>query len=125
MRLHQVLWALMISTTYHSHDGPATLTWTLIEICKQTHLQDRLRAEILAAFPHSDPGFDDFTNGLPLLDAIVHETLRLHPALVEAWRHVSCSLVLPAKLRSSTIAYQGRRPPACNTDSVTKRTKDR
>jgi cytochrome P450 len=67
----------------------ATLTWTLIELCKQPHIQTRLRAELLAFFPHSDPDFDDFTQGLPFLDAVVHETLRLHPPLVEAWRHVS------------------------------------
>jgi cytochrome P450 len=66
----------------------ATLTWTLIELCRNLELQDKIRKEILAEFPNSNPTFDEVVAGLPLLDAVTQEALRLHPSVVETWRTV-------------------------------------
>jgi cytochrome P450 len=93
-----------------------TLTWTLIELVRQPELQERLRAEILAAFPGRDPTADELASPsvLPYLDAVVHETLRLHPAVTEAPRKVRAAgaawrSVHPLTARAGD---QGRRAPA-------------
>jgi cytochrome P450 len=62
--------------------------WALIELCRRPELQKKLRDELRAAHPSSDPTFDELSQGLPMLDAIVHETLRLHPAVPETVRMV-------------------------------------
>jgi hypothetical protein len=71
---------------------PATLTWCLIELSRDQATQSKLREELLSKYPSSDPSYDDFNatsqNGLPLLDAVVHETLRLHPAVESTTRFV-------------------------------------
>lgn len=50
------------------------------------YLQDEVRDEISVA---GDPSFDDLNNKYPLLDALVKETLRLHPAILENHHVVS------------------------------------
>jgi hypothetical protein len=72
-----------------------TLTWALIELCRSLDLQNRVRHEIVSAFPVEDPTYDELVNGLPLLDALVHETLRAHPALEDALRTVRLIPLIP------------------------------
>jgi cytochrome P450 len=36
----------------------------------------------------SDPTWDELSEDLPLLDAVIHETLRLHPSVPETMREV-------------------------------------
>ncbi|KAJ7059595.1 cytochrome P450 [Mycena amicta] len=69
-----------------------TLQWALIELARAPHVQDQLRAE-LQQFRSShgrDPAWDELVavggSELPYLDAVVHETLRLHPAVAESTR---------------------------------------
>jgi cytochrome P450 len=52
----------------------------LYELATHIDLQDQLREEVIAA---GDPSFDDFALRLPLLDAVLKETLRLHPPILE------------------------------------------
>ncbi|KAG2096080.1 cytochrome P450 [Suillus discolor] len=54
-----------------------SLTWALIELSRHSDVQTRLREELLAFGP--DPTYDQLKANLPYLDAVVHETLRLHP----------------------------------------------
>ncbi|KAG6892856.1 hypothetical protein C0992_012208, partial [Termitomyces sp. T32_za158] len=61
--------------------------WALIELCRNLEVQHKLREE-LKQFSAQDPSFEELTNGLPYLDAVIRETLRLHPALPEANRVV-------------------------------------
>lgn len=63
------------------------LQWCLLELCKQPDIQQKLREELLQFSPE-DPTWDQFMNSLPYLDAVVHETLRLHPPLGETTRVV-------------------------------------
>jgi cytochrome P450 len=65
----------------------------LIELSKHPSVQKKLREELLR-LSGSDPTWDQMTNGLPYLDAVVHETLRLHPPLGATIRvvRVLCSL---------------------------------
>jgi cytochrome P450 len=56
-----------------------SLTWALIELSQHPDVQTRLREELLAFDP--DPTYDQLKANLPYLDAVVHEILRLHPAV--------------------------------------------
>ena len=49
-------------------------------------MQTKLRNELLEY--GVDPTYDQLTNGLPYLDAVVHETLRMHPPIVQITRIV-------------------------------------
>ena len=52
-------------------------------------MQERLRKELLEQFSNNDPSYEQLNSGLPHLDAVVHETLRLHPPLADTAREVS------------------------------------
>ncbi|EIW84053.1 cytochrome P450 [Coniophora puteana RWD-64-598 SS2] len=54
-----------------------SLSWALAELSLHKHSQDRLREE-LSQFTTRDPTYEQLTHGLPYLDAVVLETLRLH-----------------------------------------------
>ncbi|KIJ12885.1 hypothetical protein PAXINDRAFT_100953 [Paxillus involutus ATCC 200175] len=61
-----------------------SLTWALIELCRDQEAQTNVREELSQL--HGDPTWDQLTNILPYLDAVVHETLRLHAPLPETGR---------------------------------------
>jgi len=57
----------------------ATLTWALIELSRNPDIQNTLRNELQEHIPTSEGlTYDKLMNGLPYLDALVSETLRLH-----------------------------------------------
>jgi cytochrome P450 len=62
---------------------------------RKPELQERLRAE-LAEYP-GDPSADELMGptALPYLDAVVHEALRLHPAVTETPRRAVKDDMLP------------------------------
>jgi cytochrome P450 len=72
-----------------------SMTWAFIELAKRPDLQNKLRAELIDSFPNSDPTWDQLSQGLPLLDAVVHETLRLHPAVIETVRQAGKDDIIP------------------------------
>jgi len=57
----------------------STTQWLLYEIARNPVLQAELREEVWTAQDSSL----DVLNRFPLLDAVLHETLRLHPAILE------------------------------------------
>ena len=61
--------------------------WALIELCRKPEKQQRLRDELLQA-GSSDPTYDQLWSGLPYLDAVAHEVLRLHPPVGQTTRVV-------------------------------------
>ncbi|KAF7307557.1 PAH-inducible cytochrome P450 monooxygenase [Mycena indigotica] len=68
------------------------LSWMLYELAKDPELQDALRAEILEARAASDtPDYD----AMPLLNALMKETLRLYPAGPYLERAASDDLIIP------------------------------
>ena len=70
------------------------MTWALIELCKHPEKQEILRKE-LARFQGSDPTWDELWSGLPYLNGVVQETLRLHPPLAGIVRVASEDDVIP------------------------------
>ncbi|KAG1818504.1 cytochrome P450 [Suillus subaureus] len=70
-----------------------SLTWALIELSRHPDVQTRLREELLAFGP--DPTYDQLKASLPYLDAVVHEILRLHPAVPEFTRCARVDDVIP------------------------------
>ncbi|KAK0191730.1 cytochrome P450 [Armillaria mellea] len=71
-----------------------SLTWALIEMCKNIDIQNRLRAE-LVQFGNTDPTWEQLNSSLPYLDAVVHEVLRTHPAVSETTRVAAEEDILP------------------------------
>ncbi|KAG2364261.1 cytochrome P450 [Suillus spraguei] len=70
-----------------------TLTWALIELSRHPDVQTSLREELLAFGP--DPTYDQLKANLPYLDAVVHEVLRLHPAIGETTHLAAADDVIP------------------------------
>ncbi|OAX33594.1 cytochrome P450 [Rhizopogon vinicolor AM-OR11-026] len=70
-----------------------TLTWALIELSQHPNVQARLREELLVFGP--DPTYDQLKANLLYLDAVVHEILRLHPAVPEFTRIAAADDVIP------------------------------
>ena len=60
--------------------------WALLELSRNQDVQTKLRNELLEH--GADPTYDQLSNGLPYLDVVVHEVLRVHPPLVEITRVV-------------------------------------
>jgi cytochrome P450 len=72
--------------------------WILIELCRKPELQEKLRAELNSHFSDNDgrdPTWDELASSsvFPYLDAVVHETLRLHPPVAETYRVVRGRLI--------------------------------
>ncbi|KAI9456893.1 cytochrome P450 [Boletus coccyginus] len=61
-----------------------SLSWALLELSRNPDVQTRLRNELLEH--GTDPTYDQLSNGLPYLDAVIHEILRIHPPIVEVTR---------------------------------------
>lgn len=80
MRDHELISQMrtIISAGYETVS--AIVAWMLYEIACNSDFQEQLREEICAI---PNPSFDQLDNDLPLLDAALKETLRLHPALLE------------------------------------------
>lgn len=53
--------------------------------------QDKLRKELLAFANGEDTTYDQLMNELPYLDAVLRETLRVHPPVEQNTRVVSDS----------------------------------
>ncbi|CAK9780248.1 cytochrome P450 [Cutaneotrichosporon oleaginosum] len=70
----------------------ATISFILFELAKLSEWQEKLRAEVLAG--HARPSFEAL-NAFPLLDAVIRETLRLHPPASCTCRATTKDMVLP------------------------------
>ncbi|KZP25792.1 cytochrome P450 [Athelia psychrophila] len=86
-----------------------SLTWTLLELAKKQGLQQKLRNELLTVFGGGgDPTYDQLNsaNSLPYLDAVVHETLRLHAPLWFTTRVSTVDDIIPLSAPIKTINGQ-------------------
>ncbi|KAG6887487.1 hypothetical protein C0992_012062 [Termitomyces sp. T32_za158] len=70
----------------------AVIAWTLYELSRDQILQAKLREEIHGA---TEASFDELNSKYPLLDAVVKETLRLHPPILENHHEASETTIVP------------------------------
>ncbi|GLB36521.1 putative cytochrome p450 [Lyophyllum shimeji] len=70
----------------------ALIAWLLYELSRNPELQSDVREEVSTA---TDPTFDELNNKFPLLDAVLKETLRLHPAVLENHHEAGDTIVVP------------------------------
>ncbi|OCH87669.1 cytochrome P450 [Obba rivulosa] len=86
-----------------------SLTWALIELCRTPDVQKKVREE-LSQYSGTDPTWDELTHGLPYLDGIVQEVLRLHPPVAESSRVATVDDVIPltAPIETSKGTYVER-----------------
>lgn len=70
-----------------------SMTWAYIELARNQDVQTKLRDECLEFGPN--PSYDNLTNKLPYLDAVVNEVLRLHAAAKEIERSAMNEDVIP------------------------------
>ncbi|KAI6101623.1 cytochrome P450 [Pisolithus croceorrhizus] len=70
-----------------------TMTWILFELARHPNIQTKLREELLSL--GGEPSYDQLTNDLPYLDAVVQETLRLRPSVPEILREAAEDDVIP------------------------------
>ncbi|KAI9464898.1 cytochrome P450 [Boletus coccyginus] len=69
------------------------LLWALLELSRNPDVQTKLRNELLEH--GADPTYDQLSNDLPYLDAVIHEILRIHPPVVEITRVAMEDDVIP------------------------------
>ncbi|KAI6044115.1 cytochrome P450 [Pisolithus marmoratus] len=95
-----------------------SLTWALVELARNPDNQSKLRDELLAF--GSEPTYDQLQSSLtlPYLDAVVHESLRIHPPLTDFVRIATEDDVIP--LSEPVITKSGQ---AINSISVARGTK--
>ncbi|KAJ6457934.1 cytochrome P450 [Mycena sanguinolenta] len=80
-------------TSFHDNTTSATLNRTLHILATHPEVQDKLRVEILGAPEHLD---HTTLNGLPYLDAVLHEVLRLYPPVAPVlYREAIRDTILP------------------------------
>ncbi|KAJ7764864.1 cytochrome P450 [Mycena metata] len=72
-----------------------TLGFTIWELTRNIPAQERLREE-LSRWP-GEPTYDDYLTGLPYLDAILKETLRMYPGLTYMERVATKADAIPLK----------------------------
>ncbi|KAI5999039.1 cytochrome P450 [Pisolithus marmoratus] len=70
-----------------------TMTWALLELAQHPDIQTKLREE-LSSFG-GEISYDQLTTGLPYLDAVVQETLRVHPAAQDRVRQANDDDIIP------------------------------
>ncbi|KAI6103762.1 cytochrome P450 [Pisolithus croceorrhizus] len=95
-----------------------SLTWMLVELARNPDIQSKLRDELLAF--GSEPTYDQLQSSLtlPYLDAVVHESLRVHAPLTDFVRVAAEDDVIP--LSEPVITKSGQ---AVNSISVARGTR--
>lgn len=83
-----------MSLIFAGYETTATLiAWVLEELALNPAHQERLRNEVSAS--PSDPSFDELHSGLPFLDAVINETLRVHPPVLQIHREATEDSMIP------------------------------
>eukprot|EP00051_Salpingoeca_urceolata_P028245 m.5566 g.5566 ORF g.5566 m.5566 type:complete len:492 (+) comp2401_c0_seq1:286-1761(+) len=71
------------------------LSWALLELCRDTGIQEKLRAEIRRHLHDNDPEYEAL-KPMHYLQAVIFEVLRLHPSVPEDGKQAVADDVLPS-----------------------------
>lgn len=89
------MYAEMRTILFAGHETTSTtISWVLLELARHLPVQERLREEILAHKRGGELSATDL-DGMPFLQAVVREALRLHPVLNQTFRQAEQNDVLP------------------------------
>ena len=91
-RNHQVGF-IGLSQPALTYRSSVATTWALFALTKCPDVQEKLRAELLNV-PTDNPTMNQL-NALPYLDAVVRETMRLHPPVPSTLRVANQDDVIP------------------------------
>ncbi|KZP00505.1 cytochrome P450 51 [Calocera viscosa TUFC12733] len=88
------------------HTSSATVSWCLLHIAHRQDIQQALYEEQVEHFSNGDgslrsPTYEEL-KGLPILDSIIRETLRLHPPLHSLMRKVVSDMPVPYSLGNAS-----------------------
>ncbi|KAJ6574663.1 cytochrome P450 [Mycena capillaripes] len=92
LREHEVVAQMRTVLSAGYETVSAIVAWVLYELSMNTSLQETLRGEI--SFP-GDPSLDELNNKYPILNAVILETLRLHPAILENHHQAAETINVP------------------------------
>jgi len=88
------------------HTSSASGSWTLLHLAANPKITDALFAEQIEHFGTPDGKLRSVTyeelRALPLMDAVIRETLRLHPPIHSIMRKVRDDVIIPASLSAPT-----------------------
>ncbi|KAI6166081.1 cytochrome P450 [Pisolithus thermaeus] len=93
-----------------------TMTWALLELARNPDVQSKLRQELIAF--GGEPTYDQQQHGLPYLDAVLHEILRIHPAVTDLIRMLAEDDIIP--LSEPVVTQSGE---VVNSISVARGTR--
>uniref|UniRef100_P9WEJ0 Cytochrome P450 monooxygenase claO n=1 Tax=Ampulloclitocybe clavipes TaxID=56467 RepID=CLAO_AMPCV len=97
---------VLLLAGYETTSSKTFLTWALIELSKNPEKQAKLREELLSQYTTTDPTWEQLANGLPYLDSVVHEILRLHPPVGETFRVAAEDDIIPLSRPLVTLSGQ-------------------
>ena len=84
----------MMTLIFAGYETTATvIAWALHELALNPAHQDALRNELSAL--GSEPVFDKLHSNFPFLDAVINETLRVHPVVTQVHREASKDSLVP------------------------------
>lgn len=91
------------------HTSSATGSWALLRLASRPEIIEELWREQVSVYGESDGklrelDYETQKTSVPLLDAVVKETLRLHPPVHSIMRYVKADLAVPATLAAPSSA---------------------
>lgn len=91
------------------HTSSATGSWALLRLASRPEIIEELWREQVSVYGESDGklrelDYETQKTSVPLLDAVVKETLRLHPPIHSIMRYVKADLAVPATLAAPSSA---------------------
>ncbi|PIL35698.1 cytochrome P450 [Ganoderma sinense ZZ0214-1] len=99
---HEIAHILIALLMAGQHTSSSSLAWTMLHLADRQDLQDALYKEQVAYFGTPDGGLRDVRyediRELKVLDAVVRETLRVHPPIHSIMRKAHVDIPVPATL---------------------------
>ncbi|KAF7312456.1 Lanosterol 14-alpha-demethylase [Mycena indigotica] len=102
LRDHEIAHIMIALLMAGQHTSSATLAWTMLHLASDQDVANALYDEQVKRFGNPDGSFramsyEDLRH-LPILDAVIRETLRMHPPIHSIMRQVREDVVVPATL---------------------------